>query len=145
MWRASSKTPEKKLWTIFKKCNGEVVVQEYRKIIRWGDLRLNVFDGKVLGNGGILRQAQDEEWKTNIDLGGSQTPYTIDESIKTIAKKVSKAYPRARLQGVDLLLDGTFLETNAYPTTIGYTQRHFGVKAQDVILDRIVEIPNKII
>lgn len=143
VWRVSSKTTEKKLWTIFKQCDGEAVVQEYRKIIRWGDLRLNVFDGKVLGNSAILRQAQNEEWKTNIDLGGSQKPYKIDEKMKSIAKKVSEAYPKVRLQGVDLLLDGTFLETNAYPTTVGYTRKHFGIKARDVILDKIDKIPNE--
>ena len=143
VWRVNLKTPEEKLRRIFEHCDGGVVVQEYRPIIKNGDLRLNVFDGNVLGNGAILRQTTTEEWKTNIDLGGSQTPYMIDDEIRTIAKKVSEAYPKARLQGIDLFLDGTFIETNAYPSTVGYTQEHFGIKARDIILDAIDGIPNK--
>ena len=45
---------------------------------------------------------------------------------------------------MDIFLDGTFIETNAYPSTLGYTQRHFGLRARDVILDEIEGLPDKV-
>ncbi len=144
VWRVTSNTREKKLRKIYEQCDDEAIVQKYRPIIEQGDLRLNVFDGEVIGNGAILRRSNPGRWQTNIDLGGSQSPYPIDKRIRSVAKKVSEAYPEVRLQGVDLFLDGTFIETNAYPTTLGYTQKHFGVRARDIILDKIDEVPNKL-
>lgn len=139
VWRVTPQTQEGVLKEIFDKCRGGAVIQEYKEIIERGDLRLNVFDGEILGNGALLRQASRGMWKTNIDLGGSHSLYEIDERIIKIAMKVSKAYPEVRLHGLDLFLDGIFIETNAYPTTIGYIYRHFGSKDEDVILDKLFE------
>jgi len=139
VWRVTSGTPEKELRKIFGMCPGGAVLQEYKEIIERGDLRLNVFDGEVLGNRALLRQASRGKWKTNIDLGGSHSPYEIDEKIIKTASKVSEAYAEVRLHGVDLFLDGTFIETNAYPTTLGYLHNHFGFKAEEVILDKLLE------
>lgn len=139
VWRVTSGTPEKELRKIFGMCPGGAVLQEYKEIIERGDLRLNVFDGEILGNGALLRQAGKGMWKTNIDLGGSHSPYDIDERIIKTSRKISEAYAEARLHGVDLFLDGTFIETNAYPTTLGYLHKHFGIKSEDVIIDKLLE------
>lgn len=137
VWRVTKETPEEELKKIFSKCYRGLIVQEYKEIVKNGDLRLNVFEGEVLGNKAILRQARNGMWKTNIDLGGLYRPYEIDERIKNIARKVSEAYPEVRLSGVDLLLDGTFIETNTYPTTIGYLYEFCGFKFEDIFLDKI--------
>ena len=139
VWRVTRETPEEELKKIFDECYGGAVVQQFKEIIEKGDLRLNVFDGDVLGNGAILRQARGGMWKTNIDLGGIRRPFKIDERIMKIARKVSEAYPEVRLYGLDLFLDGTFIEINAYPTTIGYSQEYFGINPEDIILDKLLE------
>ena len=63
----------------------------------------------------------------------------MDEKISAIAEKVSRAYLEVRLHGLDLFLDGTFNEINAYPTTIGYSYEYFGIKPEDIILDKLLE------
>ncbi|UCC40518.1 MAG: hypothetical protein JSV96_03475 [Candidatus Aminicenantes bacterium] len=139
VWRVTRETPEEELKKIFEECYGGAVVQEYKEIIEEGDLRLNVFDDDVLGNGAILRQTRGDTWKTNIDLGGIRSPFKIDESILKTIRRVSEAYPEVRLYGIDLFLDGTFIEINAYPTTIGYSQEYFGIKPEDIILDKLLQ------
>lgn len=56
-----------------------------------------------------------------------------------ISRKVSEVYPEVRLHGIDLFLDGTFIETNAYPTTIDYSQEHLGINPEDIILDKLLQ------
>jgi len=55
------------------------------------------------------------------------------------SRKVSEAYPEVRLHGIDLFLDGTLIETNAYPTTIDYSQEHLGINPEDIILDKLLQ------
>lgn len=138
VWKVSADTRKGELTNIFHQCKGGALVQEYKSIVEKGDLRVCLFDGSILGDGAILRRAAPGTWKTNIDLGGSQERYYLDEKMKIIAKRIGEAYREVRLQGIDMLRDGTFLETNAYPSTVGYLERHFGISAEDIILDKVL-------
>ena len=139
VFRVTDDTSEDELMEIFKGCGGEVLVQEFKDIVQHGDLRLNVFDGEILGGGAILRKAGKGRCQTNIDLGGYKSSCPLDDEIIEVVRKVCEAYPDVRLHGIDLFLDATFNEINAFPSTIGYTEEFFGVKAEDIILDGLFE------
>ncbi|RUL84317.1 ATP-grasp domain-containing protein [Tautonia sociabilis] len=81
------------------------------------DLRAFVLGGRVLG--AIRRTAAGGEWRTNVALGGSAEPVTLDPEGERLALAAAEAVG-ARMAGVDLLPDEdsgrlVVLEVNAVP------------------------------
>lgn len=78
------------------------------------DLRLLVLGDDVLG----MRRRNDDDWRTNIALGGRAEPLDVDADLAEVARRAAAAVG-ATIAGVDLLpaRDGRLvvLEVNAVP------------------------------
>jgi RimK family alpha-L-glutamate ligase len=82
-----------------------------------------VVGGAVLG--AIERQAPDGEWRTNVAIGGSATPFELPDEWAQLAVRAANAVA-ADYAGVDLLpsRDGRIfvLEVNGIPGWEGFQQ-----------------------
>ena len=81
------------------------------------DLRVFVLDERVLAT--IRRHAPENDWRTNVAVGGRAERYAAEPEIEQLAIRASRAVG-ARMAGVDLLLDLdrgglVVLEVNAVP------------------------------
>jgi len=97
------------------------------------------FNGdKVLG--AIERRAPDGEWRTNVAIGGSATPFELPDEWAQLAVRAANVVG-ADYAGVDLLpsRDGRIfvLEVNGIPGWEGF-QRATGIDVAGAIVDQLV-------
>jgi glutamate--LysW ligase ArgX len=103
------------------------------------DIRCIVVGDDVLGC--MLRKASDSsEWRSNVALGGSVEAYPLDEELRELAIKASRAVG-AEVAGVDLLVgDGYYVnEVNGVPEFKGFIKAT-GVKVHEHIVKYLVSI-----
>ena len=115
---------------------GDVVVQEYLPEIRNGDVRIFAFDGEILG---AFKRTPGQVWKTNIMGGGRMEPIDLPRYIVEKAKTALDAFPDVRFQGLDVTYDsGKFIETNAFPCSLGALNTLYGEGHEDKIIDKLM-------
>jgi RimK family alpha-L-glutamate ligase len=102
------------------------------------DIRVFVVGGAVLG--AIERRAPDGEWRTNVAIGGSATPFDLPETWARLAVRAAAAVG-ADYAGVDLLpsRDGQIfvLEVNGIPGWEGF-QKATGIDVAGAIVGQLV-------
>jgi RimK family alpha-L-glutamate ligase len=102
------------------------------------DIRVFVVGGAVLG--AIERQAPDGEWRTNVAIGGSATPFELPDEWAQVAVRAADAVA-ADYAGVDLLpsRDGRIfvLEVNGIPGWEGF-QQATGIDVAAAIVGQLV-------
>ncbi len=101
------------------------------------DIRVFVVGGAVLG--AIERRAPEGEWRTNVAIGGSATPFDLPAEWARLALRAAAAVG-ADYAGVDLLpsRDGAVyvLEVNGIPGWEGL-QRATGIDVAGAIVDHL--------
>ncbi len=116
---------------------GDLVVQEFLPEIKKGDVRINVFDGEILGGS---KRIPGNNWLTNISNGGKMKPVELSQELIKNAQIAASLYPEVRFQGLDLTYDsGKFIETNAFPASIGHMNILYGAHNEETILDKIIK------
>jgi RimK family alpha-L-glutamate ligase len=102
------------------------------------DIRVFVAGGKVLG--AIERRAPEGEWRTNVAIGGSATPFDLPHEWAQLAMRAAAAVG-ADYAGVDLLpsRDGHVfvLEVNGIPGWEGF-QKATGIDVAGAIVGHLV-------
>ena len=102
------------------------------------DIRVFVVGGAVLG--AIERRAPEGEWRTNVAIGGSATPFELPDEWAQLAVRAANAVG-ADYAGVDLLpsRDGRIfvLEVNGIPGWEGF-QRATGIDVAGAIVGQLV-------
>jgi RimK family alpha-L-glutamate ligase len=102
------------------------------------DIRVFVVGGAVLG--AIERHAPDGEWRTNVAIGGSATPFELPDEWAQVAVRAADAVA-ADYAGVDLLpsRDGRIfvLEVNGIPGWEGF-QQATGIDVAAAIVGQLV-------
>jgi len=102
------------------------------------DIRVFVVGGAVLG--AIERRAPDGEWRTNVAIGGSATPFDLPDEWAQLAVRAAHVVG-ADYAGVDLLPSrdgGTFvLEVNGIPGWEGF-QKATGIDVAGAIVGQLV-------
>jgi RimK family alpha-L-glutamate ligase len=106
------------------------------------DVRVFVVGGTVLG--AIERRAPDGEWRTNVAIGGSATPFELPDAWADLAVRAAKAVG-ADYAGVDLLpsRDGRIfvLEVNGIPGWQGF-QTATGIDVGGAIVGQLLKRAN---
>ncbi len=111
-----------------------------QKVIDHGgrDIRVFVVGGAVLG--AIERRAPEGEWRTNVAIGGSATPFELPDEWAQLAVRAANAVG-ADYAGVDLLpsRDGRVfvLEVNGIPGWEGF-QKATGIDVAGAIVGHLV-------
>jgi RimK family alpha-L-glutamate ligase len=102
------------------------------------DIRVFVVRGAVLG--AIERRAPDGEWRTNVAIGGSATPFELPDEWAQLAVRAANVVG-ADYAGVDLLpsRDGRIfvLEVNGIPGWEGF-QKATGIDVAGAIVGQLV-------
>jgi len=102
------------------------------------DIRAFVVGGRVLG--AIERRAPEGEWRTNVAIGGSATPFELPDEWAQLAVRAANAVG-ADYAGVDLLpaRDGRIfvLEVNGIPGWEGF-QKATGIDVAGAIVGRLI-------
>lgn len=82
--------------------------QRYISSSHGRDIRITVIGGKVVS--AILRQAKDDDFRSNLALGGTATSYTPSPELVTLCEKAAKAL-KLDYCGIDVLFgdNGKFL------------------------------------
>ena len=110
-----------------------IIVQEFIKD-SWGkDLRVFVFNGKVVGC--MMRQAVDDDFRANITRGGEGIPYQIDENIEWLGGESARLLG-LDIAGVDLLFDNggyKICEVNSSPGFEGMDKFTHTNIAEDIV------------
>jgi gamma-F420-2:alpha-L-glutamate ligase len=97
-----------------------IIIQEFMKDSFGKDVRVYVVGGRPIA--GMLRKAQDGEFKANISQGGSGTTFELTDEVKWLAMKACKVL-NLDIGGVDLLFDGEHFricEVNSNPGFKGF-------------------------
>jgi len=102
------------------------MVQEYLPAVRVGDKRILLLDGEALG--AILRVPREDDARSNIHVGGSVVPTTLDDDDRRIVAAVG---PRLRADGLYFVgldvIGGRLTEVNVTsPTGIQELSRFQG-------------------
>ncbi|MEM2757498.1 MAG: lysine biosynthesis enzyme LysX, partial [Sulfolobales archaeon] len=100
------------------------------------DLRCIVVGDEVLGC--MIRKASDDEWRSNVALGGTVENYPVDSEIEELVIRASKAVG-TEFAGVDLLVgDGYYVnEVNGVPEFKGFI-RATGTKVHEHLVKYLV-------
>jgi RimK family alpha-L-glutamate ligase len=102
------------------------------------DIRVFVVGGKVLG--AIERRAPEGEWRTNVAIGGSATPFELPDEWAQLAVRAANTVG-ADYAGVDLLPSrdgGIFvLEVNGIPGWEGF-QKATGIDVAGAIVGQLL-------
>lgn len=100
------------------------------------DLRCIVVGDEVLGC--MIRKASDDEWRSNVALGGTVENYPVDSEIEELVIRASKAVG-TEFAGVDLLVgDGYYVnEVNGVPEFKGFI-RATGIKVHEHLVKYLV-------
>jgi RimK family alpha-L-glutamate ligase len=102
------------------------------------DIRVFVVGGKVLG--AIERRAPEGEWRTNVAIGGSATPFELPDEWAQVAVRAANTVG-ADYAGVDLLPSrdgGIFvLEVNGIPGWEGF-QKATGIDVAGAIVGQLL-------
>ena len=114
---------------------GDLVAQEFLPEIVNGDIRVNVFDGDIIG---AFKRLPNGSWITNVTNGGRVGPIELGNEFRKRIKLATSLFPEVRFQGVDLTLDsGKFIETNAFPASLGTVNRVYDTWQEEEILARL--------
>jgi glutathione synthase len=111
-----------------------VMVQEYQPLVRVGDKRVLLLDGKLLG--AILRVPRQDDLRANIHAGGRVQPTTLTPGEEQLVASVGPRLAAVGLYFVGLDLIGEkLIEVNVTsPTGIQELGRHLGTRPElDVI------------
>ena len=97
-----------------------IIIQEFMKDSFGKDVRVYVIGGRPIA--GMLRQAQEGEFKANISQGGKGEKFELTNEVKWLAMKACKVL-NLDIGGVDLLFDGEHFricEVNSNPGFKGF-------------------------
>ena len=112
-----------------------VMAQRYLPAVRQGDKRILLLDGEPLG--AILRSAAHDDMRSNIHVGGSVSPATLDDADRRIIAAVA---PRLRADGLWFVgldvIGGRLTEVNVTsPTGIQQMSRFAGKELSANVID----------
>jgi glutathione synthase len=110
------------------------MVQEYLPAVRAGDKRVLLLDGEVLG--GINRVARDDEFRSNIHVGGRVSPCEVTSEERAIIAEMTPRLARDGLVFVGLdFIGGRLTEVNVTsPTGIQELSGHLGRDVADRVI-----------
>lgn len=118
----------------------EVLLQEY--IENDYDVRLHVLGEKVIAS--MKRNKIENDFRTNVSLGGTTDKYKPSKKIKELAIKAAKSV-QTSWSGVDIMIDKKgnpyVLEVNASPGTDGI-EKISGVPVTEMVIDYIQDKKN---
>ena len=114
-----------------------LLVQEYMPVVSKGDVRIVSFDGEFIG--GPRLRTPKSDWRTNVGLGAATSIYEWNKGLKAEAEKSLDAFSDVRFAGMDFLVDGTFIEINAFPASLRPLNKAYGINSEDIILDTMIE------
>jgi len=111
------------------------MVQKFLPEVRAGDKRILLLDGEPLG--AILRVAAHDDVRSNIHVGGSVSPATLDDADRRIIAAVA---PRLRADGLWFVgldvIGGRLTEVNVTsPTGIQQMSRFAGKELSSTVID----------
>ena len=110
------------------------IVQEYISTSKGRDVRVVMLDGELLFS--MMRQASNEdEFRSNVHVGGTIASYEIDDETLAFCKKISSLYG-LQLLGIDLLFgENGFVvtEVNNFPGIVGPYAKYLPVVKDKVI------------
>lgn len=116
---------------------GDLVAQEFLPEIKKGDVRIIVFDKEILGS---VKRIPGTSWLTNLSNGGKMKPIELSQKLIKNTKIAINLYPEVRFQGLDLTYDsGKFIETNAFPATLGYLNTLCNTSKEENILNKLIK------
>ena len=116
---AETKKAATSVISAFQKLQAPFIVQDFVKDSNGSDLRLFVIGDRVIA--GMLRSASEDDFRSNLHLGGTATKVKLTQEERKIAKRAVKAMGLS-IAGVDLLRssDGPkVLEVNSSPGLMG--------------------------
>jgi len=114
--------------------NANLIIQEFISD-SWGrDLRIFTIGGEILA--AMQRESTDGGFKANISRGGVGKRYSIDDSLRALALRISNLL-HLDVAGIDLLFDGEqfkVCEVNSAPQFRGLEACHEDVNVAEHIL-----------
>ena len=116
---AETKKAATSVISAFQKLQAPFIVQDFVKDSNGSDLRLFVIGDKVIAS--MLRSASENDFRSNLHLGGTATKVKLTQEERKIAKRAVKAMGLS-IAGVDILRssDGPkVLEVNSSPGLMG--------------------------
>ncbi len=127
-------------WTETTNKNYSIILQEFIKDSHGKDLRVMVVGGRVIGC--ILRKSTGDDFRANINIGGTAEEYKTTREIEWVSLEASKLC-NLDVAGVDLLFDGDHFkicEINSAPGFKGYekyTNKNIAKELVDYICIKI--------
>lgn len=112
------------------------VAQEFISTSKGKDIRVGIMNGEYVYSY-IRKSADENEFRSNIHVGGSKEEFTIDENTKALCEKIAALYDLPLL-GVDLMIgDGEYVvaEVNAFP---GLSNKEYLMKAYQLIMRKLL-------
>jgi len=112
---AETKKAASSVISAFQKLNAPFIVQNFIKDSNGSDLRLFVIGGKVIAS--MMRSASDDDFRSNLHVGGKASKVKITQDERKIAKQATKAMG-LNIAGVDILRSSEgpkVLEVNSSP------------------------------
>ena len=123
------------------------LVQEYLPLVRSGDKRVLLLDGKLLG--AIRRVPLADDIRANIHVGGTVEPTTLSASEARLVDEIGPTLSAMGLffVGLDLIGDRLIEVNVTSPTGIQQLSRHLGRKLEGEVITwverRVVELHSK--
>lgn len=117
-----------------------VMLQEYIEGAEYGDVRVLILNGKVVG--AYKRVPAENDVRSNIHAGGSAEKYLLDKEEETICRKIAKKLKDDGIYfaGIDII-NKKLIEVNVQsPGGIVNINKFNRVKIQENILDFVEEI-----
>ena len=112
---AETKKAASSVISAFQKLNAPFIVQNFIKDSNGSDLRVFVIGGKVIAS--MMRSASDDDFRSNLHVGGKASKVKITQDERKIAKQATKAMG-LNIAGVDILRSSEgpkVLEVNSSP------------------------------
>ncbi len=116
---AETKKAAKSIIQAFYAENMNILVQEFIEESRGMDVRVFVINGEVVG--AIKRQAQGDEFRSNISLGATAEPVELTKKERNLALQAARVM-NLQIAGVDMLRSDRgplIMEVNAFPGLAG--------------------------
>ncbi|MAG78047.1 hypothetical protein CL616_01650 [archaeon] len=116
---------------------GMVVAQEFLPEISNGDIRVVLLEEEIIA---AYRRMPNGSWTTNRMGGGRGVAVKLDQTLQERVIRCAQKFPEVIFQGLDITYErGRFIETNAFPASLGGLNSIYGIRTEETILDRLIK------